>query len=410
MNMRFIVGIMVAATWVGCAAEVTEPPPPDPTAVTWVDDVGPFVAARCGGCHVDGGVAEMPLDRFEAATMWAPAMRAAIESRTMPPFYADGSGACGDLRDEGWLSDEELALVGRWIDGGMPRGEGVEPTFPLPSHLERVDREVAMERAFTSSLPWGDEYRCFVLDPGIDEDAFLTAYEVVPGEPSIVHHVIAFSPADPDAEAQARAMDGADGRDGYPCYGDAAVPATFVLEWGPGQGAVTLPEGTGLRLPAGRSLVLQVHYSTRGEALPDRTAVRLTLAPSVDTEAHTVVLFDSSFSLAPRLAETRVSFSTRMFAPMTIHAALPHMHTLGRSIRVSVRRGGGDAPASCLLDVPRWDFDWQRQYGYATPVSLAPDDVVDVDCVFDTRERDAPVTFGWGTADEMCLAFLYATY
>ena len=169
------------------------------------------------------------------------------------------------------------------------------------------------------------------------------------------------------------------------------------------------PEGTGIRLPAGRPLVLQVHYNLAGGDLPDRSAVALQLAEQVDREAFVLSVANTRFEVPPGEAEVTDVATRRLFGedvPLRIHGIAPHMHRLGRSLQVEV----WDAEhADCLVDVPRWDFDWQDLFFYEEPVDVRGSHRVAIACTWDTRGATEPVTWGDGTADEMCLALLYVT-
>jgi hypothetical protein len=89
-----------------------------------------------------------------------------------------------------------------------------------------------------------------------------------------------------------------------------------------------------------------------------------------------------------------------------IWGALPHMHTLGRKLRVDAATASG---TTCLVNVDRWDFHWQNVWWYESPLSLDAFKSATISCTYDTRGRDKPVTWGEGTNDEMCLSYFYAT-
>ena len=90
-----------------------------------------------------------------------------------------------------------------------------------------------------------------------------------------------------------------------------------------------------------------------------------------------------------------------------VRGVFPHMHLRGRTMRVETRRPG--APATCLADVPRWDFDWQQLYFLDAPRYLYPDEILEVSCTFDTSDDTEEVRWGEGTGDEMCLVGLLVT-
>jgi hypothetical protein len=261
------------------------------------------------------------------------------------------------------------------------------------------------ERAVTLRLPGGpyrpqapsgghDDYRCFLLDPGLREDAFVTGSDVLPGNPAVVHHAILFA-VPPGQVDEAEAHDAATPGRGWTCFGGSALPkrpgsaaralnsAPWLAAWAPGSGGTVYGKGTGKRMPAGSRIVLQLHYNLREGDDPDDTAVRLRLmAGSADVRAlrtmllvapvelpctseETGPLCDRSQSLldlvrrfgpdagrtvsglqllcggsfvAPVAAATQ-SCDRRAPQDMVVQAVAGHMHLLGRSISVRLEPG-----------------------------------------------------------------------
>ena len=180
--------------------------------------------------------------------------------------------------------------------------------------------------------------------------------------------------------------------------------------WTPGTGATRYPEGTGLRLFAERGLVMQVHYF--GGGLEDDTSIDLTLVDAVEKEALITGTVDASVEIPPGEAswlQTAAIPLPGWDTPLTIHAVYPHMHRYGRTLRVDYDRGD---ESECLVDVPVYDFAWQQFFFYEEPVVLAPPGggYLRIGCTYDSRTAEAPIVFGEGTEDEMCIAALYVTY
>jgi hypothetical protein len=261
---------------------------------------------------------------------------------------------------------------------------------------------------YTPNPTRSDDYRCFVVNPGTSSDAFVTGYEVVPGDPRIVHHVIVYAPEDDAEAAAAEALDANEAGLGYTCFGSSGVAATPLALWAPGGGAIQLPNGTGLPLIAGRKLVMQVHYNVAAGTYPDRTVVRLQTEPAVAHPAAFMAVAHTGIRLPPGqplVESTRTLGLQDRPLKVTIHGVLPHMHTLGRTLRLT---GSMDDSDRCLTLVDRWDFNWQSAWWYDTPLSGATSSLT-LTCGYDTRERTETVTWGEGTQDEMCLAYLYVT-
>jgi len=289
----------------------------------------------------------------------------------------------------------------------------------------------------------------------------------------VVHHVILFRvPASQLAEA--KKLDGGDSGPGWSCFGGTGLPAgggagiadslnnaNWIAAWAPGWGGNRLPEGTGVSLPAGSKIVMQVHYNLLNGRAPDRSHALLTVAPaSARLEPLQTVLLPGAVELACARGEhgklcdrnealfdlarkygSSAAFTPagllilcrgtaanpaasavstcdrRISEPTTIYVAAGHMHLLGASIKVELNPG--TSRSTVLLDIPRWDFHWQNAYTLEDPVRAEPGDVVRVTCRHDVRKRThgahgVParpryVLWGEGTTDEMCLGILQVT-
>ena len=400
-----------------------------PRGTTWTD-VGPVFEQHCVSCHQEGGVGPFRLDTYDNAQSWAGAAAAVTQVRAMPPFLVKGDGTCGDFQDNHWLTDEELALLVAWDDNDAPEGDGYTVTVPTPPSLEG---EVVPHQTplFTPEIVGGDraefdEYRCFMVDMPAGE-RFLTGHEVVAGTPEIVHHVIGM-PVNLDAvtnggrtnRERIEEMEAAEpGRIGWPCFtgaGNGVEHEGEIISWAPGQGAVVYPEGVGLRIPEGTVMVYQVHYNLVDEAQrgrSDQTTINLKLEDTVDREAYQA-LPDQFLSggadreeLPPGMPEVDVNWSMPLRyaqGDLEILGTLPHMHERGTSMRYEIAHQ--DGRTTCLGEVERWDFNWQRQYFYETPITFSRGDQLNVTCTYDTSGDTEPVRPGWGTRNEMCLPIL----
>ncbi len=335
---------------------------------------------------------------------------------------------------------------------------------PLRAGERRV--RVAMPTAYTPSAPYGtgtDDYRCFVLDPHLRRDAFITGLNIVPGTPSVVHHVILFR-APADSMDAVRAKDAADPGEGWTCFGgtglerggDLLDDAPWLGAWAPGGREQVMARDVGVPMGKGSKVIMQVHYNLLAGPRPDVSAAELRLAPATkDLAPLGTMLLPAPVELPCRPAHAdgplcgrtaSVQDVTRRFgqvgqtanylhllcgvvkpgavqtcdrpitAPATIRAVAGHMHLLGRSIRIDVNPG--TPRARRVLDIPVWDFDNQGARA-VKPVALEAGDTVRVTCRHDQRLRDLLPSFdgqpdryvvwGEGTTDEMCLGILLVT-
>ncbi len=382
-------------------------PAPAIAQPTWSKDVLPVVQRHCQGCHVTGGVAPFSLETYAQAAPRVAGIASMVESRAMPPWKADD--ACRPLKDSRRLSDDELSVIVAWARGGASEGDPAQappnPTsFPA---LPWVDAELSMTSPYTPSAARPDDYRCFVIDPKLPGERDLIGYDIVPGQRSLVHHVLLYGLP----RAEALRLDAAEAGAGYTCFGgpgsDGAL-ATVYGAWVPGTSATQYPAGTGITMPTDQVIVMQIHYNTShggGHAhavAPDLTTIKLQLAPGrVEKAAIILPVADLNFTIPPRTSNFTTSVSFPFPAGATLYGVGPHMHTRGRQISVS-------ADNACLVNIPSWDFNWQQLYQFETPFLLRPGSRLRLSCTWD-NPSDKTVRWGEGTDDEMCLNYFYLT-
>jgi hypothetical protein len=301
----------------------------------------------------------------------------------------------------------------RWSSAGAPAGDPADAPAPpgATPGLVREDAILDPGDAYVPNASVTDDYRCFVLPwpgaVGLPKD--LIGFEVVPGTPSQVHHVILFS----IPQSIAQNLDANEAGPGWTCYGGPGVPraqqaqVTMLGGWVPGTGATQYPDGTGINVPAGDVVVMQVHYNmSHGAPVADRTQVKLEFASKPVLSALIIPFTNDTFSIPPGASgyvdEANVPLST--FLPFArVWGVTPHMHEKGRRIRV-----WRTSPETCLIDVPNWDFHWQQPYAYATPIQVRGGESFTIECTWD-NPTNATVTWGERTTDEMCIAFFYVT-
>jgi hypothetical protein len=406
--------------------------------VTYWQDVAPILTSRCVSCHQAGGVAPFRLDTYAAAALRSPAVTVAVKARQMPPWLAKGDGTCGDFQDSRWLSDDEIRTIERWGQDGLvegtPRNDLKLPDVPALSATTEVTTPPYRPEPQGGTRSHADDYRCFLVDAKLPVENYLTGYEVLPGTPAMIHHVLLMTVDGEKVTMSGRpnrevigALDAASpDREGWPCYGlagDGVDVAGIPITWAPGMGVVHYPDRTGVRVKPETMLVMQVHYnlgnpSVRGSE--DTTRIRLRFEPFV-ARIGTFDLADNFLRTitTPTPAvlppgQKRVDYTweidydrtmTALRAPfLELYGVFPHMHGFGRTERVEVIKAGA---TTCATDVPAWNFDWQLYYFYRQPIRVDAGDKIRVTCSFDTSSRTEPVLPGWGTENEMCMAGLY---
>jgi hypothetical protein len=387
---------------------------------TYYDNVASILNDHCVTCHRSGGIAPFTLDDYASASANALAIKYSTRDRIMPPFLADNSGSCNTFSEARWLNDADIATLANWADQGAPSGDSapaLEPPADPGLAQDEISATLSMDVPYTpqgSTAEPKDDYRCFVLNPGITENTHLTAYQVEPGNDALVHHIILFALNTPEAEAAAEALDAAEDGPGYTCFGDSGLDLTnaqhapLIAGWAPGVKVTRFPVDTGVPLNADRKMIMQVHYNLENPPGPDQTQVKLALQKNVASPALMFLLADTNMVLQPGLDDAVDSMSITAPQRLRLHGVFPHMHTLGRSL--TIERTSSDGQKQCLANLPRWDFEWQQFFFYENgPMTVNPGDTVKVTCHYDTRSRDTQVTWGNGTQDEMCVSFFYIT-
>ena len=372
-----------------------------------------------------------------------------------------------------------VVLTGAWAGrddqaAPVPRGtpaHGHSAAVPAPPEapLREGERFVTLRlpQPYTPKAPAApgtDDYRCFLLDPGLTEESVVTGINVLPGNPDVVHHVILFRvPA--DKVARAEEMDRLQVGQGWTCFGGTGVEsqgaglnsAPWLGAWAPGGGERVLAPDLGMPVGAGSRIVMQVHYNLLAGRTADQSSARLRVAAD-DGGRKTLqtVLLPAPVEVPCRpgrtgplcdrkaaMADVQQRFGTgaartgdalHLLCPgnrpgptqsctrpvtqaSTIRAVAGHMHLLGTKISVTVNQG--EADERTILDIPVWDFDDQGSRPVEPAVRVGPGDTLTVSCTHEQRLRDVLPSFegmperyvvwGEGTTDEMCLGTVMVT-
>ena len=352
-----------------------------------------------------------------------------------------------------------LLMLGLFVMSGMMgMGQSNEP--PGSKILMK------MAEPYTPDKSLADDYRCFLVNPNLTEDVFVTAYQIYPGQEHLVHHVILFvanASAIPQAEATDRSVSGP----GWTCFSGPEVAGAGSLStslgvWAPGTSSTTFPMGTAKKLKAGAQLIMQVHYNVMGgEVADDVTQVELSTSsdtslkllsahqvlsaveircpgayptetsdrchrayaqkqvedPGVNESLHQACGTNSGFYTNRDVGVGDAQdVSCKMFVRRESIGlgAFGHMHLHGKSLKVVLNPD--TAGAKIILDIPGWNFKRQEQYWFDEQVPLHVGDILEITCVYDNSGpilgpdglpmEPRYIIWGEGTTDEMCLALI----
>ena len=386
------------------------------------NDVAPVFERRCVHCHQDEAVGPMRLQSYEDVKPFGDLVRTSVVERTMPPWLAVDDGSCNNFQNSEWMSEEEIVLIADWVDAGMPKGSEdlVVIGNSEPERLSNPTLSLYSDEPYTPGRQGEqDDWRCFVLEPGLSTDQFLTAWEVVPDAVEIAHHATVFVPVDEAAGEAVRALDAADEGAGYSCFGDALAPATLGAIWSPGRDVYRLPDGVGIRIPAGLPVVMQLHYAlTDDEIYQDQSVINLMLSEEVEKELHPFVLMYDSFKVPPGEEDYASTGSLNLGehlwrltgvkydGDIELIGTGSHMHLMGNSQHAEAVSKDGER--QCIVDVPRWDYQWHNIYFYEEPIILNTSDQIELTCSWNTEGQEGDTIWGDDLSDEMCAALIPA--
>ena len=427
MNSRILLGTVSAtallAFFVPGAKSTPKSPASDPRplvysprppgTLTFARDVAPILFNNCAVCHRAGEVAPFSLTSYTDAAKRAKTIASVVEKRVMPPWKAAPGPA---YVDECRLADDQIGLIKQWAAEGAKEGNPADlpalPKFPGGWRNGEPDLVLEMPVAFNVPPEGRDIYQNFVIPTGFKDDKWLSAVEIHPGNRRVVHHVLVHL----DVSGRARELDAKDPGPGYRTGGGVGFPSAGQIGgWAPGNVARRSPDGIGVNVPKNADVVFQIHYNLSGKPETDRTRVGLYFARApVDKRARLFPLM-SRINIPAGDADYRVTSTMPVPSDVTLRSVMPHMHLLGRDMRVyATLPDGRQLP---LVHVPDWDFNWQMGYTFREPVKLPRGSKVTMEARYDNsadnprNPNSPPKAVRWGeqTTDEMCLAYLNFT-
>jgi hypothetical protein len=435
---------------------------------TW-DDVAPVFAAKCAGCHQQGGVAPFSITNPLNAKAYAHVILAATQSGQMPPWMpgSDSPAILGSSRRI--LTPDEKFLVASWVRGGAKLGSARKLAPPATaSGAPGTTISLQPKLAYTPKASNGstDDYHCMLLDPKLSQNMFVTSAVVKPQRRTLVHHVILFEATGENA-AEARKLDARSNGKGWTCFGGPQLTETrastgnaasdrlgspqWISAWVPGHATNDTPSGTGVLLHEDAVIVMQIHYNLlhaghAHPAKPDRSSVDLKLVPAAGSSLTPLDTFlapapvelpcgkgvraplcsrDAAFRAEIKKYGQDAAYVSVGLLLLCNRTATPSLTTscdrkVNRPIRIygvaghmhlrgvdiKLELNPGTAGAQTLLHIPRWDFHWQDAYYLEHPVDANTGDTIRVSCRFDNAKSTRYILWGEGTTDEMCLGLL----
>ena len=328
--------------------------PNESGSVTYGNQISRILNDHCVACHRTGEIAPFSLTKYEEVVGWAAMINEVVQEQRMPPWHANPEH--GTFINDSSLTKGERELIKQWVKDGAPKGDLSNVPKQKKYHPEwqigKPDKIVTInETPFKVPATGTIEYQYFVVDPGFKEDKWIKAAECRPGNREVVHHIIC-------------ALDKT-GRKKARVHGDGH--SEWIAATAPGARPLQLPDGYAKFVPAGSKLVFQMHYTPNGTPQQDVSSVGFIFADpkTVKKRVFTHSAENHGIKIPPYADNHEERASYRFRHDSQILHMFPHMHLRGKSFRYVAEYP--DGTKEILLDIPKYDFNWQNAYVFAEP-------------------------------------------
>jgi mono/diheme cytochrome c family protein len=386
----------------GCAVDLPAKTVVASTSVTYHRDIARIMQANCVECHHSGGVGPFALDSYDAVIEHAGMIRKQVERGAMPPWFA---AALEGQTHSPWANDRSLSERDRadllaWLASDRAKGDVADAPkprqFPGEWSIGKPDAIIAASRSISIKAEGTMPYQHVTVTTDFPEDRWVRGYEILPTAREVVHHVIV------TVYEKGRKVRGG-GDEGTEGYWAAYVP---------GNTKQVYPEGFARKLPAGATVSFQIHYTPNGKAVQDTMRMGLLFAKEPPKYVvHTSALPNARINIPAGAANHVETAQRRLPADVNAMALMAHMHVRGKAFKFEAV--SPDGKTETLLDIPRYDFNWQLRYDYAMPRFLPRGTTIKITAVYDNStgnpaNPDPTKNVRWGqqTYDEMMIGYL----
>ncbi len=362
--------------------------------VTYATEVASILQNKCQACHRPKAAAPFSLLTYDDARRWAKSIKEVVDDRRMPPWHADPR--YGHFGNDRRLSPKDRATLMAWVDQGTPLGDAKSvPTarsFPDGWVVGTPDVIFAMPNEFTVQAEGFLNYQYFRIPTKFTEDHWVQSIECLPGDRSVVHHIIAYL-------------------DEKKPKGESREPH-HLGGYAPGELPCVYSNGIGKKIPAGSDILLQVHYTPMGKIRTDRSKVGLIFSKTPPThQAITHGIANNRFRIGPGEDNVEVKSRFKFGEDSHLLSFMPHMHLRGKDFKYIVTYPGREPEV--LLSVPAYDFAWQSYYRLEKPLAMPKGTVIDCIAHFDNSDKNpanpdpnASVKWGDQTFEEMMIGYV----
>ena len=404
MSMRVALRSLVAAGFVLAAGSSAAAAP------TFSKDVAPILYKNCVECHRPSAMAPMSLMTFEDARPWARAIKQKVVRREMPPWGADPT--VGKFSNDVSLSQADIDTISAWVDAGAAEGNRAElpkaPVFAEGWSIGQPDHVFKMIKPFTVPADGTVPYVYITVPTNLKEDIWVRGIELRPSDRRVVHHIISDMVED----------------DGKPESGEPRLTKDQSRKEIGGVGGLVpgrlygvFEEGVARKIPAGADIVLQMHYTTIGQAVTDQTEIGVILAKEPPSRLRVEgggQMPNFTFVIPPNHPNYEVTAKKVMDKDTYLTQVYPHMHVRGKSVQYKILFP--DGREEIVLSVPKYDFNWQTSYRLAEPKFMPKGSTLMVIGHFDNSkgnrynpDPESEVRWGDQTWEEMLIGYYSTT-
>ncbi|CAN5327683.1 redoxin domain-containing protein [soil metagenome] len=354
--------------------------------ISYSKTIAPIIQDKCVSCHLKGGIGPFPMDGYNVVKGMAPMIRETVRTRRMPPYFADPH--IGLFQNDQGLTGAQAKTLVHWIEAGAPRGEGADPLLAnagkvapdWPVELGKPDVIVDLP-SFNVPASGIVAYQNQRVANPFKDNTWLRAIAMKPGDRSVLHHVVSNQIPDPNLPR-------------------AAIPGGSVGSYTPGARPQVMADGSGAPVPGGGQLNFQMHYTTTGKPVTDKTQVGFYVlkAPPQYIKRSTVISDPGLTIPAGEARHKEIAYLT-FPADAYLYTLYPHSHY--RGMHVELKAKTPDGKETMLLALPKYDFNWQRDYDPVKPILVKAGTKLIATWVYDNSDHnkanpDPKKTVTWG--------------
>ena len=368
--------------------------------ISYTHTIAPMIKEKCAVCHTAGGIGPMPLTSYEQIKGFSPMIREVIRTKRMPPYGADND--VGHFADDKRLTADQVKTLVHWIEAGAPRDAGADPLLIAQAKvpewpLGKPDMIIDVPAYSIPAKGIVDYQRPLVLNP-VTEPVWIKASTVKVSDRQAVHHVLTGLIKPEDMPKAGAPMEATESKWGSSVGGYAV-----------GSESVIAPKDSGTYVAPGGGIGFQNHYTPYGKPATEKTQIAWYFYKKGENPKyvmHNIAIADPSISIGPNEEFHHESAYLEFPKDAIVFGAFPHAHYRGGSSTFSIKYP--DGKEVMLLALPKYDFNWQREYTFATPLKVPAGSKLIARYTYDNSKRnpanpDPNRTVPWGdqSFDEM---------